>query len=775
MIDTAEPTTIALAVIGVLYFLAVGVILKRRGLREWAAGLLILYVVISSLWTLVLAFSRLGWLSRLADDVPLRTLLYGLPLLSLLFFHLSRSFLRVEGTGWMWWALGAAWIAAVVVLNENPMALPERLWIGPGWTFQRRSLPFWAMVVGWGAFMGGATLLTAKVYRQTQQPLHRNRNKYWSLAVGLTVVGTGLYFAGHETLGSGFHLLGTLSGTFAVVTYRLPDVRQMWRRMWSYLIVTLLTVFVYTAGFVATQAVFQSVPGYSPVLAGAMMALVLVLLFDPLLGLIQRLVNRLMSTTRYDPSRTLREYSMNISNILDLERLATVAVGLISETMGIRHGALFVVHYEEDGNGDEEKGSYFRLQGVTGTGKAASPGVLSAESPVAEYLRQEHRPLAQYDIDLLPRFQDGAPEERAWLASLDMDVYVPIYAQGEWIGLLALDRKISGDRYFEDDLTLLSTLADQTAVALENARLFEDLKSQNADNERLNEELTTANRELARLDEAKSNFIDIASHELRTPLTQVRGYNEIICEMIEDGSLDRQTGAQMVDGVRKGVERLEEIVDIMFDVSQIDTQTLVLSPSQTQVAASVRMAADTWAGALKERKQTLTMEGLENLPPLTADGKRMKQVFSHLIQNAIKYTPDGGHIQITGRSLDEELPPEDQTIEIIVADTGIGIAREDLGRIFEKFYRTGDVLTHSTGKTKFKGAGPGLGLTIVQGIVEAHGGRIWAESPGYNEQMRPGSQFHIILPVQPTCLKSRGLEAFIAAVQIDTDQVGMAV
>jgi len=153
----------------------------------------------------------------------------------------------------------------------------------------------------------------------------------------------------------------------------------------------------------------------------------------------------------------------------------------------------------------------------------------------------------------------------------------------------------------------------------------------------------------------------------------------------------------------------------------------------------------------------------------------MKQVFSHLIQNAIKYTPDGGHIQITGRSLDEELPPEDQTIEIIVADTGIGIAREDLGRIFEKFYRTGDVLTHSTGKTKFKGAGPGLGLTIVQGIVEAHGGRIWAESPGYNEQMRPGSQFHIILPVQPTCLKSRGLEAFIAAVQIDTDQVGMAV
>lgn len=108
-------------------------------------------------------------------------------------------------------------------------------------------------------------------------------------------------------------------------------------------------------------------------------------------------------------------------------------------------------------------------------------------------------------------------DERAWVSSLKMDVYVPIYAKDEWIGILALGPKISGDRYFYEDLMLLKTLADQTAAALENARLYQNLKDRNADNERLNQELKTANQELARLDQAKSDFINIASHELRTP------------------------------------------------------------------------------------------------------------------------------------------------------------------------------------------------------------------------------------------------------------------
>jgi signal transduction histidine kinase len=281
---------------------------------------------------------------------------------------------------------------------------------------------------------------------------------------------------------------------------------------------------------------------------------------------------------------------------------------------------------------------------------------------------------------------------------------------------------------------------------LENARLYEDLTQRNTDNERLNRELTSANFELARLDKAKSDFINIASHELRTPLTHVIGYNDILGEMIHSEDLDTAVGIQMIDSVRKSARRLEEIVETMFDVSKLDTRTLDLACTSVSLASIITVAIDNWARGIEERKLAMSVHGIASLPAVSADSKRMTQVFSHLIQNAIKSTPDGGKIDISGSVVE----PENGTpvmVEVTVADSGIGIAAEDLERIFEKFYRVGDVLLHSTGETKFRGAGPGLGLTIARGIVEAHGGTLWVESPGYDEKTCPGSTFHVLLPL----------------------------
>ncbi len=122
-----------------------------------------------------------------------------------------------------------------------------------------------------------------------------------------------------------------------------------------------------------------------------------------------------------------------------------------------------------------------------------------------------------------------------------------------------------------------------------------------------------------------------------------------------------------------------------------------------------------------------------------ADPDRLLQVFRNVLTNAIKYTPDGGRISIDGRKLPG-------FIEIVVRDSGIGINPQDHSIIFDKFTRLGNISLHSSGKTKFKGGGPGLGLHIARGIIEAHGGAIWAESPGYDEEKKPGSTFHIIMP-----------------------------
>jgi signal transduction histidine kinase len=146
------------------------------------------------------------------------------------------------------------------------------------------------------------------------------------------------------------------------------------------------------------------------------------------------------------------------------------------------------------------------------------------------------------------------------------------------------------------------------------------------------------------------------------------------------------------------------------------------------------------------------MQGIKTLPHIHADSRRLVQAFTNLIGNAIKFTPDHGHVNIQGMTL----PSRDETeafIEVIIADKGIGIDPKFHELIFEKFFRVGDSKLHSTSETKFKGAGPGLGLPIAKGVIEAHGGRIWVESEGEDEQRLPGSRFHVILPVRPPTTK----------------------
>jgi len=142
----------------------------------------------------------------------------------------------------------------------------------------------------------------------------------------------------------------------------------------------------------------------------------------------------------------------------------------------------------------------------------------------------------------------------------------------------------------------------------------------------------------------------------------------------------------------------------------------------------------------------LRVNNLEALPQVPGDLKRLSQAFSNLLGNAIKFTPDGGTISISGRILKEPDKGLPTHVEILIADTGIGIDPDDQILIFEKFYRVGAVELHSTGSTKFKGAGPGLGLSITKGVIQAHGGKIWVESPGHDEAKMPGSTFHVLLP-----------------------------
>ncbi|GAB4505814.1 MAG: hypothetical protein Fur0043_28130 [Anaerolineales bacterium] len=254
-------------------------------------------------------------------------------------------------------------------------------------------------------------------------------------------------------------------------------------------------------------------------------------------------------------------------------------------------------------------------------------------------------------------------------------------------------------------------------------------------------ELEKSNRILAQMDRTKTSFISISAHELRTPLTIIQGYAYMIEQMAaKDPEL--QTLAK---GIMDGFTRMEAIVNDMLDVSKIDSQALQVSRSRQRVDLIMGKVQRFFKAALKERNLKLSVQGLETLPPAYVDPELIYKAFYHLVMNAIKYTPDGGSITIRGRTVTDEA--QGQRIEISIHDTGIGIAPPDQQLVFEKFYQTGEVLSHSSGKTKFKGGGPGLGLAIARGIVQAHGGRIWLESPGHDEKACPGTIVYVRLPL----------------------------
>jgi signal transduction histidine kinase len=185
----------------------------------------------------------------------------------------------------------------------------------------------------------------------------------------------------------------------------------------------------------------------------------------------------------------------------------------------------------------------------------------------------------------------------------------------------------------------------------------------------------------------------------------------------------------------------------MLDASQLDVDGMKLTFVQTKLDTVLRLAVEPLAAAMRERRITLKLEGVREVPNIQADFKRLVQACGNIIGNGIKYTPDGGSISISAVCLVGE--DSEEYLEVVIADSGIGIDPKYHELIFEKFFRIGSTQLHSTGSTKFKGAGPGLGLPIAKGVIEAHSGRIWVESEGEDEERLPGSHFHIILPVTP--------------------------
>ena len=738
-------TDILIHSVGALFYITLLlVVIRKRGLRSSLSRGLNIFLLIYFLMEagLALKFAGYSLLDFLPDPAVLFWVGYGIFLGAIVMRHLGVLVARRTVQLWRGDLVGVVWFLLVVGINFIPFS-NEILFVVWGWEIYPGTAVLTCLLLGWLLFVGLTMRLIAESYQTARFPTIRNRLFILGLGYGFLLIGNILSFMGQEHLGTIVSVLGILEIAYVVLIPRLPHLGVAFRRVINSVIYVLLEFCSYVLSFLGIQFLLENLFDVQMIVVGAVLALLIMFLVNPLLRRLQKWMDRLFFGEEQDTGAILREYSQNISNILDLELLSAVAVDMVRDMFGVDSGLLFLVELEMGRTGEKQ----FRIQQGRKRKDASLTGIMPAESMLAQVWDKERRALTQAEIDMIPRYQSIKADTRQWLSRLNMDVYVPIHAQDEWVGLLALGPKASGASYFSEDIDLLSTLADQTAVALQNARLVESLLRVNTEFQRAYAAMEDAHTKLQRIDRTKSDFISIASHELRTPLTVLSGYSQMLLDAPD--LKDNPIYADALEGVVDGAQRLHEIVDSMLDIAKIDMHELSLQSVSVQLEPVVSQVCRRFAKAFHERKLKVIIDkNISELPPINGDPDALKKVFDHLLSNAVKYTPDEGMITISGRRLQEGYLKFPQGgVEITIKDSGIGIDPRYIDLVFTKFYQTGDIALHSSGKTKFKGGGPGLGLAIVRGIVVAHGGRVWAESQGCDEHTNPGSTFYVILPL----------------------------
>lgn len=728
------------------YLLLLALAVRRRLGRGRVHRLLEDTLLVAAVWTLALGLLDLLTSGSWWAYVWQRVAQLGLVVLALLTAAYVDAFVERRGHPRLRATVVAILVVAALALDAISIYLPTiafsplPLSLGPVEAATLLLLAAWLVGTGVAWFVGWRALRGVRGYK------HRNRVRYLLASLVPFFVGDLLVLLGGSPsaayVGFAARLLGFCIITLTLSRYDLLDLRRLWLSLVRAGLLVGISGSLYALALAVAALIsgmVSSFPDPAVLLPVTGLALLAAAGVDVALRpRLRRYFDRSVLGQTYNAQRALRAYGQQIALILDLERLADTTLQWLATTMRVEH-AVFLLLTPRGQSGVE-----LRVLRTTGP-YLPEAMVFEAQGRFMAHFRNIRLPLTQYDLDMLSWFHAMPTAEREWLRALGVDLYVPISSPGGPVALLALGAKEGGRPYSEQDLEVLMLLTGQTATALENARLVADLTGVQRDLERLNEELAETNLQLKRLDQTKADFVTIASHELRTPLSQIFGYSDVLANLRDEELGDSQLVQEFLSGIWRGARRLKHVVDAMVDMSLIETGGLKIQRSPVSLAELLGGVVSSVSERARRRGQSITVQALSDLPYVEADGARLEQVFASLLGNAIKFTPDGGRIVVSGH-LDDSSPASGY-VEICVADEGIGIEPEQQALIFEKFYRPENPLQHSTDDVGFKGAGPGLGLAIVRGIVEAHGGLVRIESPGRDEKVCPGSKFYVRLPV----------------------------
>jgi PAS domain S-box-containing protein len=470
------PLEVAMAHLALCLF-----IILRRWLNDTTGRLFVAYLFLTAVWDIILVI--------VADQIPgllpglnwAQLACYILIVLGALYWTFARAFLQQAWVSPWGWAFGAIGLIVAFTLHVGgPMLPPSRVALSTD-GIEAQTIPFVLSTLWWVIFMIASALVTAIQQFQTSSPAHKNRIFYLLIATLLLMGGYGLYLTPLDSLGT-LGLITTLLAhvllTYTLVVEDLLDLGTGVRHVTSALLLALVTVVIYATGIYLVQifvgdfrsTIYASRSRDYTALVALVAAVFLTVVYTPIRQVSQNLASRVFLGKHYDYQIVIHNYAHAISNILYLNELAASSLAQISQTLGVDRGALLILDSESSEH------LFLRLLPALGDNNLPVSIWLSKETPITQRLIGERQPLAQYTIDISRQFAAVPRDEYQALKELNFEWFVPILKKHQLIGIFALGPKRSGQPYSVEDLNLLNTLADQTALALENAALFDRLR-----------------------------------------------------------------------------------------------------------------------------------------------------------------------------------------------------------------------------------------------------------------------------------------------------------
>lgn len=512
---------------------------------------------------------------------------------------------------------------------------------------------------------------------------------------------------------------------YAITRHRFLDIRIIIRKTTVYIVSIVCILFInLTFYWIEINYFKDAIPSGMGVSIALFLSL---LIYNPLKMQFEKIANKYFFYSLYNTQQTLISLSEKLTSIIDLYKVIDSILKTITQSMGLERIAILLLN---SGVRDIK----YRIPKIKGFNRR-NAGLVISNNYLRNHLRRTRQPLIIEELSSLYNSAKSNEERtnirtlQSQLQKMEAALCIPLISKEKLIGVIVLGNKISKDAYTINDLELLSSLANQAAIAIENATLYDEVQDLNINLQKrideATEEIRHKNVHLQELIKMKTEFLDIASHQLRTPLTSIRG----LLSMQAAGDLDKLAPSDKKHKQKIMLNEVERLNNIVNDI--LDALSLEGGPKLDFETASINEiiseAVNFYGEAYKQKGLYLKFQPDKNLPKIQVAPKFLYQVFANLIDNAMKYTKRGGTTIKTKKGKNG--------VVIEVCDTGIGIKPEDQGRLFEKFSRGKEAASQNPN-------GSGLGLFIVKKVVDEHYGKVEIESKGENT----GATFRVSIP-----------------------------